>query len=54
MLEAIRGELIATSAVMPNEVEEVDLGKYPGLEKLHETLDAPLRLYPVGTHHLQA
>eukprot|EP00933_Yihiella_yeosuensis_P080965 TRINITY_DN94492_c0_g1_i1.p1 TRINITY_DN94492_c0_g1~~TRINITY_DN94492_c0_g1_i1.p1 ORF type:complete len:540 (-),score=153.63 TRINITY_DN94492_c0_g1_i1:225-1844(-) len=45
-LAAIREELIATSAVAPEEVEPVDLLNYPGLEGIKEELERNV-LFPL-------
>lgn len=51
LLAAIRSELIATSAVAPEEVEEVDLGDFPGMESIKDELERKV-LFPLENPEL--
>mmetsp|Transcript_43620 Transcript_43620/g.70704 ORF Transcript_43620/g.70704 Transcript_43620/m.70704 type:complete len:540 (+) Transcript_43620:106-1725(+) len=53
LLTAIRSELVATSAVSPEEVEPVDLADYPGLEDVKEQLERNV-LFPLENPQLAA
>lgn len=53
LLSAIRAELVATSAVAPEEVEPVDLAEFPGLEDIKEELEKNV-LFPLEQPELAA
>merc|ERR1719356_2149641 len=50
---AVRAELVATSAVAPEDVEAVDLAKFPGLENIKKDLEQQV-LFPMEQPELAA